>query len=299
MNSNYIPPRILLLLSALIFVWGCSFPILKIGLREIPPLTFRASVVPFGILVLSVLALISRHSSILPRGQWRTLMLTSVFNVTGWFVLSAYGLSLLGSGHAIIIAYTMPLWASLFSMIFIGEEATVRRIAGLCFGLAGMAVLLSGKFGMINFSPMGLVCMFGAAISWGIGTVLQKRTTWNIHSLLVAQWQFVIGGLPIAVAALLFEVPDLQPVSWKAIAVVVYTLLFPLLFCWFAWFKIVSILPVTVASVSTMIIPVIGVITSNLILGEAIGKYEIGALCLVCTGLAFVLIPPGSKRKAN
>ncbi len=296
MKSTPLPAGTLLLVAAIVMIWGSSFPIIKIVLQEIPPLTFRAVIAPFGIIVLVAIALISRKSVPRPQGQWKQLALTSIFNITGWFTLSALGISLMRSGHASIIAFTMPFWASLFSMWFIGETPTLRRILGLGLGLAGIAVLLLSKFSEIDFSPLGLLFMFGAAISWGIGTALQKKIAWKIPSLFVVLWQLVIGGLPIMVASFFFEAGKLEPISPQAFMLLLYILLVPILFNWYAWFKIVSILPVTVASVSTLMVPVIGVITSNLVLGESLGFYEFGALVLVCSGLALVLIPKKTNK---
>ncbi len=212
-----------LMLAAVIVFWGTSWPILKIGLNEIPPFTYRGLIAPTAAVLLFGLGLVMKEKMIRPTGQWGALILASALNVTGWHVFSAFGIKLMGSGHASIIAFTMPLWAVLLSMIFIGERPTFRRIAGLVVGLAGLGVLLIGKFGVLEAAPLGVVFMLLSALCWGAGTVVQKRTDWKLPPFTLAGGQFLIGGLPIAIVALIVEAPDLEPVSAVALWSTVYT----------------------------------------------------------------------------
>ncbi len=295
MKSDSLPPAGLVLLAALTLGWGTAWPFMKIALTEIPPWMFRGLIAPFAGLFLFSLAALMKEGVRLPNGQWRPLLVAALFNVTGWHVFSAQGLRLLESGHASIIAYTMPLWAVIFGVAFASERITLQRLAGLVLGLAGMAVLLSGEFGIFAISPLGTLFMFGSAISWGAGTVIQKRTVWQLPPLSLAGWQLLIGGLPITAVAIVVDVPHLEPVSAAAVWSTLYVLTIPVVFCQFAWFKIVGWVPISVASVSTQIIPVVAVISGAIVLGEVIGLREIGALVLVCAALALVLLP--SRRR--
>jgi drug/metabolite transporter (DMT)-like permease len=72
-----------------------------------------------------------------------------------------------------------------------------------------------------------------------------------------------------------------------------------MILCWFAWFKIVRLVPVSVSSVSVLMVPVVGVISGSLVLGEVIGWREVAALGLVCCALALVLIPWRARATAK
>lgn len=291
MKSDVLTPQLFLLIVGVTVGWGTAWPVMKFVVSEIPPWTFRGVMAPFGVIVLLILARFSLKSLPLPKGQWKAMTISALFNVTGWQIFSAYGLTLLGAGHAAIITYTMPLWAVLLGIFLIGERPTLRRLLGLVLGLAGMLVLVSGEFGIFRDSPLGVLFMLGAAICWGAGTVLYKRTSWILPAKAMASWQLVVGGLPIMVIALIVEIPNFPPVSLTAIVGLIYILLIPIAFCLFSWFKIVTLVPVSVSSISTLMIPVIGVISGNLLLGEAIGWREWGSLIFVCLGLSFVLLP--------
>ncbi|MDA0239141.1 MAG: DMT family transporter [Proteobacteria bacterium] len=301
MKSDALSPAGLLLLLFVTLGWGTSWPFLKISLNEIPPWTFRGLIAPVAAVFLFGIAYILKEGMTNPRGQWRPLIAASILNITGWHVFSAFGITLLASGHASIIAYTMPLWAILFSIIFIGERPTVKRLAGLVLGIGGLAVLLSGEFGVFASSPSGTVYMLLSAIFWGAGTVIHKRTQWTIPPASLAGWQLMIGGLPVTIAALIIDGPTLEPSSWSGAAIwsTIYVLIIPIVFSWIAWFKVVAGTSVTVATVSTLMIPVIGVISANLVLGEPVGWREIVALVLVCGALALALSRQESKPEIS
>ncbi|MBT3991676.1 MAG: DMT family transporter [Rhodospirillaceae bacterium] len=284
-----------LLLIGVIIGWGTSWPFLKIGLNEIPPWTYRGLVAPTAALFIFSVGFFLRQNMWVPKGQWKSLLTAALFNVMIWHIFSAGGIPLLGSGQAAIIAYTMPLWAVVFSMSMGSERPSLQRLLGLGLGLVGLATLTIGEFGIFTTSPMGTILMLIAAMSWGIGTAVQKRVQWQMPAMAVAGWQLLLGGLPLTIIAIIFE-HDLWPtviqtVSLKAVLATIEILVFPILFCWFAWFKIVSEVPVAVSAVSIMLVPIVGVYSGHLILDEAIGWREVSGLLLVCSALALVLLP--------
>ena len=283
------------LLAVAIFGWGVSWPFLKIALFEIPPWTFRGLIAPTAVLLMILIGLALRIEISRPKGQWREIILAAFLNITIWHVFSAFGIRLLSGGQASIIAYTMPLWAVTLSIFFIGEKPTASRISGLVIGMGGLAVLLSGELGIIKSAPLGAVFMLIAAISWGAGTVVQKKVKWQISALSLVVWQLIIGGLPITLIAIILETPNWQSFSWQAIGSTIFILFVPIILSWFAWFKVITMVPVSISAVSTLLVPILGVISSNLVLGEVIGWREIVSLLLICSALTLVLIPSSTS----
>jgi len=277
-----------------IFGWGISWPFLKIALAEIPPWTFRGLIAPSAALMILALGFVLRYEVESPKGQWREIILASFLNITLWHVFSAHGIRLLGGGQASIIAYTMPLWAVVFSILFIGERATIARIMGLVFGMGGLSVLLSGELGVLRSAPAGTFFMLISAIAWGAGTVVQKKVKWQISALSCVAWQLLLGGLPITLIAIILESSQWQPVSLAATCSTIFVVVVGIFLCWFAWFRVVDMVPVSVATVCTLLVPILGVVSSNMVLGEVIGWREVISLCLICIALALVLIPVGT-----
>jgi len=285
------PPRGYALLISVILGWGLAWPMIKIGVNEIPPLAYRGLMLPIaGLLTLAVARLLGERVR-LPHGQWGWFLFSTFLNITCWVLFSTVGLRLMGSGHASIIAYTMPLWAMLCAIVFTGERPSMLRSAGLACGLVGLAILLSGELGVMADAPLGVLFMLCAAITWGAGTVVHKRVQWTLQPITLTGWMILIGSLPIFAAAMIDEVWTLKPISQTAIWASVFVLLVPTIFCWFAWFRVVALAPVIVSTVGIMLVPVMAVIAGGLILDEPIGRREISALAFVVLGIALVLMP--------
>ena len=284
--------------------WGTSWPFLKIGLNEIPPWTYRGLIAPTAALFIFLTGFISRQKLSIPAGQLNPLIVASLFNVTIWHIFSAWGIRLLASGQASIIAYTMPLWAVLFSIIINNDHPTTQRMIGLGLGLVGLSALAVGKLGIYQVAPISSTMMLIAAISWGMGTAIQKRIRWEMPAVALAGWQLLLGGLPITIIAIFSEYalwPEvINTISLAAVLSTILILVYPIIFCWIAWFHIVSEVPVPVSAISIMLVPVIGVFSGHIILQEPVGWHEIMGLLLVCSALALVLLPSfWSKHKSK
>ena len=145
--------RGVILLGALTILWGSNWPAMKLALRELDPWTFRTVCLLVGGGGLLALVRAGGHSLRVPRAERWPLALIALFNITGWHICSAYGLTLVHAGRAAIIAYTMPLWTVIFGRLLIGERITRSRLAALGLGLAGMAVLVTPDLGAIWAAP--------------------------------------------------------------------------------------------------------------------------------------------------
>jgi drug/metabolite transporter (DMT)-like permease len=283
----------LLLLAVLTVLWGVNWPVMKRAVTEVPVWTFR-SICLFGAGAGFVLICrIAGQSFRVPRGQVRPLLIVSFFNVTIWHICSATGLAHLAASRAAIIAFTMPLWASLLAVPLLGERPTVYTVGGLVAGLAGMAVLLLPQYQSVLADPVGPVVMLVAAICWAIGTVALKYYRFTMPVAVLTGWQLILGGVPLAIGALIFD-RDFDPmaVSRQAWLATAYAVIVATLFCHWAWFKLVRRFPAVAISVGTLAIPVVGVLTSAVGLGEPLGWDALTALALVLTALFLVLILP-------
>ena len=143
--SERLPRQGFFLLASLALFWGTNWPAMKLAVLDMDPWTFRAICFVAGAGGLMLVARARGLSLRIPRGDLGPLILTAFINVTCWQVFSAFGLTLMAAGRASIIAFTMPLWASILSVIFLRERMTALRVAGLALGLAALAILLLGE----------------------------------------------------------------------------------------------------------------------------------------------------------
>lgn len=294
-KAHRLPFAGVMLLLVLTFVWGANWPVNKIALLEIPIFTFRAIVAFAAAAAVLILARAAGHSLHVPRDQRRWLVLVALFNITGWMYFSALALTLIPSGHTAVIANTMPLWAFLIAIPVLRERPHAVHWFGLALGISGVLLLAGRDIEGLGHAPAGTAAVLAGAICFAAGTVMQKRAPWRMPMLTVIGWQFLIGGIPLAIAAI-SDIDQLQPVSIAAVMAVLYTVLVGMAFGYWAWLKIVAMVPAGVASLTTLAIPAVSLAAGALLLDEVVGWTEMAALALVIGALMTVLPRPASLR---
>ncbi len=288
----------LLLLGGLSLVWGLNWPAMKFVLAEIPVLTFRSLCLWITGPTLLVLARLSGEPIGVPRREWPTLLLASFCNVTLWYFGTGMGVSLIPAGRAALLAHTMPVWVALFSAVLLHERLGASRLAGLVFGMGGIAVLLLPDVEAIRAAPLGAGFVLLAAMGWAVGTVTMKAARFSRSIAQVTGWQLILGGTPIALAAM-FRDPPIHFLSLpgETQLVLVYIIALPMAFGQWAWFKALDRMPGTVAAIGSLAVPIVGLLSSAVLLGERLGPSEIAALVLVVLALSLVLFTPPPRHR--
>jgi drug/metabolite transporter (DMT)-like permease len=296
-DQDHLPRRLWWLLAGLTFAWGFNWTAMKVALADVPPWTFRTLCLGFGSAVLFLALRAGGQRLAVAPGQWPRLALLAFFNITCWNVLIAFGMTMIPSGRAAILAYTMPALAIPLSVWVLGERLTLRKLAGLALGMAGLALVLGEAAMGLGSAPLGSLLVLGAAASWALGVVLQKRYPMAMPAGPYSAWIMLLGGVPIFVCALLFD--DLGALTkvglWPALGVV-YNVLVAFAWAHWAWIKLATSVSVTVFSLSMLVIPVVGVISGMLFLGERPSWAEYAALALVLGSLLSVAVPRRAAR---
>jgi drug/metabolite transporter (DMT)-like permease len=282
----------LALLALTSLFWGLNWPVMKLALTGIAVLPFRALCLLVAGPAMLAIAGLRGDSLRLPGGEIRQVAVAAFFNITLWHLFTAYGVSMMPAGRAGIIAYTMPAWAMLLGVLFLGERLTPTRAAALVLGLAGIGALLLPDLDALAAAPLGAASMVLAAVSWAVGTVVTKRFRWTGSIAALTGWQLCIGGMPILAAALIVgPFPGLTRADPVTIAALLYVIVCGLIIGQWGWFEVLARLPVARASIGTLAIPVIGALSSTLLLGEPLDAAELTALTLVVAALALALRP--------
>jgi drug/metabolite transporter (DMT)-like permease len=183
----------------------------------------------------------------------------------------------------------------MLSALLLHEPLTRRRLLGAALGTAGMAVLLGHELSAVRAAPVGAMLVVAAALSWAIGTVLMKRYPTPMPTASFTGWQLLIGGAPIVLGALILDADRSYSVDWRGFAALAYNIVVAFVYCYWAWFKVLGQAPAGVSALGTLMIPVVGVFSSMLVLGERPSAPEYAALALVLGSIATVLLP-GRKR---
>ena len=267
--------------------WGFNWPATKYLLGEVPPLTLRGATGVVGAGLLAVLALIWRQSLRVPRELWPRLALAAFLNVACWMVLMGLALLWLPASEAALIAYTMPVWASMLAWPILGERPNLLRVISLVMAFAGLSAIMGGNGLAASMEKLpGIIMALGGSIGFAVGTVLAKKLPLHLPPLTAAAWQIGIGCLPITIIGLLIEKADaaaLSAVGWILIA---YSILIQFCIAYVSWFAALARLPASVAAIGTMAVPVIGVVASAIALHEPLGTGQIAALVFTLAGVA-------------
>lgn len=261
---------------------------MKVALAAFPPWTFRGVSAAAAGLCLLALARAAGYPLRPRRGEWTGIALAAAFNITIWQAFVAFGLRLVGSGEAAVLAFTMPLWAVFLGWLVLREPLGARGVAAIALGMAGIAVLMSRDIAAVLHAPAGVAMIIAGAVGWAIGTVIQKHRRFSLHAMALAGWQLALGALPM-----LAMVPLTEPLRWPAVSgtawlAFAYTTFLSLVFCYAAWFQVVRLMPMNIAAISVLLVPAVGVIGGAVLLGEPLSWREVIALVLICTAQALV-----------
>ena len=266
--------------------WGFNWPVTKYLLGELPPLTLRGTTGVIGACLLAVLALARGQSlKVAPRLLPR-LMLAALLNVTGWMVLMGLALLWLPASEAALIAYTMPVWASMLAWPVLGERPTLLRTISLLMAFAGLAAIMGGNGLSASSAKLpGIIMALAGAIGFALGTVLAKKLPLQMAPIPAAAWQIGLGCLPVAIVGLCIETTHLETLSTLGWWLLIYSTVIQFCVAYVSWFAALARLPASVAAIGTMAVPVIGVVASALALHEPLGPAQIVALVFTLAGV--------------
>ncbi len=291
-NADRLSAALWWTLVGLTLAWGFNWTAMKVALSEVAPFTFRSMCLGAGSAVLFAVMRASGQSLEVPRGQRLRLVLLALISVTGWNILVAYGLTMIPSGRAAILAYTMPAWAIPLSVWLLGERMTAQKVVGFALGMAGIVLLLAERAVDLQAAPVGSLLVLCAAVTWAFSTVLIKRYPVNMPAGPYTAWIMLLGGVPIFVCALLIDdfgaLAQVSPKAWGGVA---YNVLVAFAFAHWAWIKLTTSLSVTLFSLSMLLTPLLGVFSGMLFLGETPSVIEYSALALVLGSLLAVMLP--------
>jgi drug/metabolite transporter (DMT)-like permease len=286
-------PRARILPAGFVFLavtsigWGFTWPVLKYLLGELPPLTLRGSSGVVGAGLLALLAILRGQSLRVPAKLLPRLVVAATLNVACWMVLMGLALVWLPASEAVLIAYTMPIWASILAWPILGERPNPLRVISLAMAFAGLAAIMGGNGFAASVEKLpGIIMALGGAFGFAVGTVLAKKLPLNLPPLSAAAWQIGIGSLPVAIVGLLIEKADWAALSSFDWMLLTYAIVIQFCVAYVSWFAALARLPASVAAIGTMAVPVIGVVTAALALHEPLGPGQIAALIFTLAGVA-------------
>lgn len=281
-----------MLLAVLSLVWGTNWPLFPIATREVSVWTFRSfSLVASGSLLL-LIARLRGESLVIERRYWSPILAATLFYLVIWNLCSTYAARMIPSGQAAILGFTMPLWSALISWALLRERLDARLLLALSLGACGVALLMWDGLNAYAQAPLGFALGLLAAIGWAIGTLILKRAGVPTSPLVLTGWQLLVASVPLSVGAVALGDWQWFMPSWTTILVILWVTLVPMCIGNWAWFSIVGLLPTTVAGLSSILVPVVGMVSGALINGEPLGPLQLAAMACCCIALGLALYRP-------
>lgn len=285
--------------TALALIWGSTWMAIKVGLHDLPPLTFAG--IRFAVALPPLLLLMAAKRWPWPRRaeEWRLLTLTGLLTVTGGYGLVYWGEKFIPSGLAAILFSIYPLAGLLFANALLpSEPMTRRKLTGVFLGLAGVAVLFMDRLAFGG--PMALwgsLALVASTLCGSLSGVLIKREGGHLDPVAVSVVQMAVGGLPLLVFGMLLEGNPLKA-AWtpKAVGALLYLSLAGTSLAFVLWYRLIRAVEVTRAQMMPLLNTLVAVLLGKLLMGETYGVRGLIGGAAIFLGLALSL--GGSRGSA-
>ncbi len=274
-----------------ILVWGIGWPITKMGLYNMPPLWYAFSRILLGLIAFTPFALITKNIAIPKRQDLVHIFSVGLLLIALFQIFANVGLSHISAGRSTMLIYTTQIWTIPIAYLIFREPITRNHLFSLLLGLLGIIILFS-PFG-INWHDrsqiLGNSLMLLAAFVWSINMVITRYKKWMSSPLQLLFWQLLVGLIPLLLAGLFFAPHPI--IHWNM------TLIFSLLFtgvlgtAFGIWGMIVisKELPITTTSLSLIAIPLVGILSSSIILNEKITVVMMVGLACIFGGIFLII----------
>lgn len=274
-------------------IWSYSWIAMKQVTLYIGAFDFTALRCIFGALLLFVVLKL-RGRGMMPTPFGYTLAI-AVLQTCGMVGLAQWALMSGGAGKVAILTYTMPFWVVIMAALFLGER--LRRVQYLAIVIAAIGLcLVLQPWKLTGESLKSAVLAILSGVSWGASAIVAKRLYTRypkVDLLSLTTWQMAYGALIMSVVA--WWVPE-RPIEWAPYVffALSYSAILATALAWALWLFVLKNLPAGIASLSTLAVPVCGVLFSWWLLGEQPGMDESAGIMLIVVGLATLSF--GSKR---
>lgn len=293
-----IPPRALILLVVLTLVWGTTWPLFPLAVREVSVWTFRAVSVAIAGVVLLGVARLRGQSLVIERRHWGTVAAASFCYLVVWNIASTYSAVLIPSGQSAMLGFTMPLWLALIAWAVLGQRLSARMLLAVALGAAAVLLLMAPGIEAYAQAPLGFGLGLLAGLGWAIGTLILQRRPVDVPATVLTGWQLLVAAVPITLGALALGDGDWFVPSWTSILVIAYIVVMPMSIGNVSWFAIVGLLPANVAGLSSIMVPVVAMVSGALVHGEPLGPLQWAAMACCAAALSLALIRPARAASA-
>ena len=287
------PARSVALVVLVTAIWGVNFVVIHEGLEHFPPLLFNS--LRFALMAVPAIFLVGR-----PRVPWRyVIAIGATLGVIKFgllFVSIDQGLPV---GLASLLLQLQVIFTIAIAAVVLGERPRREQVAGSAVAFAGLAVIAVDRAASAPILPFVLVV--GAAAAWGVNNTL-TRMAQPPDALALLVWASLVAPLPLLGLSFAFEGPAeigdaLAGIDLGAIGALLFVAGASGLFGFAAWIALLKRHSAASVTPFALLVPVFGIASAALLLGERPSTLELSGALLICAGLAATLLPPRTHRR--
>lgn len=291
------------LVASLVLVWGCNWPAMKVVLTYISPLQFASLRMAMGTLSLFIVTAYWNGGVKLPaRADLPVIFSVGLLQMVGFLALVNLALMNVPAGRSAILAYTTPIWVVPAAVLILGERLSLAKALALLLGLAGVAFMFNpaGFDWSDRQAIMGNAYLLAAAGLWAAAIIHVRKHRWAGSPLTLAPWQMLIGFIPLAILTWWVEgPPPAVHFSMETVLLAVYSGPLVTAFPFWAAVTIARILPAVTVSLTLLLVPEVGLLSSALVLGERLDVTSVAGLLLIVSGVAAISLANARESRVG
>lgn len=279
-------------------LWALCFPLIRVGLRYAPPMTFAALRAALSGIVLVLTAEGLRRPAVPDAGAWVSILVIG---------LTATGIGLFGMFHgggrvapglATVISNTQPLIAAGLARGFLGERLAKIQYWGLAAGFAGIVLIALPALTASRSEIEGLAYILLSAVGVAISNLLMKRLTGRVDALRAMGWQFLAGSVPLALLSLSTE--HFQAIRWTPAFIATWLVLSILgtSASYALWFFLLKFASLSQLNVFTFLTPIFALAAGAVFFAESVHGIEWAGIGLTFLGISWVSRSAGPAAPA-
>lgn len=275
-----------LLLLGTVLVLGFNWPLLAIGLRDISPLWLASLRVSSAAVIIFCLAIFTGRLVLPTRGDASVIVSVALGRLIIVMILVFIALTLVPPGRSSVLVWTASLWTVPLAVRFLGEPMTARRWLGLGIGIVGILFLVEPWGTDIDTSTaVGYGLLLLAAMAQAVTTVHVRGHAWVATPLALLPWQLLLAALPMTAATVFLE--GIPEVEWtpELVAIIAYQGALATGFAMWAQMTVLQILPAVPTNLTLMMVPVVGLLSSIVVVDESVSLAAIFGAALIGLGV--------------
>jgi len=274
------------LLILIVLVWAVSWPAIKVGVANVPPVWYGclryavATICLFGYLIARRMPLFP------PRSDWPLVAVSGVLQMAAYSALTGIALTILPPGRASVLAFSTPLWVVPLAAWRLHETVSRLALLGVAMGLLGVLTIASPSLHADGRGQVGAYCMLlGASAAWAVSLVFVRAHRMAASALALAPWQMLIAAMLLCAAAFAAEGP-IPRINGISVASLLYVGPVATAFAYWAVVAVGQHFRARTVSMSLLATPCLGILVSAAVLGEVVDHTLVLGLILVATGIA-------------